>query len=96
MLAVVITFAAAAAAIEVNLVHRAAERVKRIATHLCAHSVKTVREPGPNLQFLRLNHGRSLVDLNGIAAAGMLIVPEDGNRAALADRGTTEVVICSI
>ena len=94
--AAVVAFAEATdAAIEVNLFHRTAERVERIATHLRAHGAETVLGPGADARLPGLDHDRALVDADGIAVADTVLVPlEDGDRAAaLADRGTTEVVI---
>ena len=83
------------ATIEVNLFHRTADRVERIATHLREHGAERVLGPDADTRLSGLDHDRALVDADGIAAADTVLVPlEDGDRAAaLAELGKREIVI---
>ncbi len=81
--------------IEVNLFHRDEERLERIAAHLREHGAETVKGLAGDARIPGLDHGRGVVDADGIAAADVVVVPlEDGDRAAALDAmGKTEIVI---
>ncbi len=86
---------AVGADIEVNLFHRDEERLERIASHLREHGAETVKGLAGDATIPGLDHGRGVVDADGIAAADVVVVPlEDGDRAAALDAiGKTEIVI---
>ena len=81
--------------IEVNLFNRTEERVATIADHLRDHGAEEVKGLTADARIPGLEHGRAVVDADGIHDADVVLVPlEDGDRAeALAEMGKTEVVI---
>jgi 4-phosphopantoate---beta-alanine ligase len=68
--------------VEVNLFHRSAERIKRIADHLRSYGVANVLT---GFDVIKLNHiasDRAKVDKQGIFKADVVFAPlEDGDRA---------------
>ena len=81
--------------LEVNLFNRTDGRIERIADHLREHGADEVRGLAADAEIPGLEHGRGVVDAEGIYDADVVVVPlEDGDRAeALAAMGKTEIVI---
>ena len=81
--------------LEVNLFNRTAERMQAIADYLREYGATGVKGLAADARIPGLAHERAKVDVDGIAAADVVLVPlEDGDRAAaLADLGKTEIVI---
>ncbi len=81
--------------IEVNLFHRDETRLQTIAEHLQEHGADEVKGLAGDAEIPGLDHGRGIVDADGIHAADVVVVPlEDGDRAAALDAmGKTEIVI---
>ncbi len=79
----------------VNLFHREEQRLERIAAHLREHGASEVKGLTGDAELPGLEHGRGIVDHDGIYTADVVLVPlEDGDRAeALAAMGKTEIVI---
>jgi 4-phosphopantoate---beta-alanine ligase len=82
------------APLEVNLFHRAQERVNKIIIHLRAMGAKNMFTKSDAL-IPGLGHERAKVDNNGIFIADAVLVPlEDGDRCkALVDMGKTVIAI---
>lgn len=83
------------APLEVNLFHRDVERMERIAAHLGDHGAETVLGLEGDAEIPGLDHGRGVVDRDGIFGADVVLVPlEDGDRTeALVGMGKTVVAI---
>jgi 4-phosphopantoate--beta-alanine ligase len=83
------------AAIEVNLFNRTPERMQAIVDHLHEHGADEVLGLAADAQIPGLDHERAKVDVEGLYAADVVVVPlEDGDRAAaLAEMGKVEIVI---
>jgi len=81
--------------VEVNLFNRSDERMQAIADHLREYGATDVKGLAADAEIPGLEHGRGLVDADGIYDADVVMVPlEDGDRAkALAEMGKTEIVI---
>lgn len=81
--------------IEVNLFNRTEERLRKIQDHLEEFGAVDVRGLKGDAVIPGLEHGRGLVDQEGIYSADVVLVPlEDGDRAkALRDMGKIEIVI---
>ncbi len=81
--------------IEVNLFHRTDERLRKIRQHLEEFGAVGVKGLEGDATIPGLDHGRGLVDRDGIYEADVVLVPlEDGDRAeALRDMGKVEIVI---
>ena len=86
---------ATGADIEVNLFHRTEDRMTAIAEHMREHGADDVKGLTADGRIPGLDHERAKVDADGIGAADVVVVPlEDGDRAAaLAEMGTTEIVV---
>jgi 4-phosphopantoate---beta-alanine ligase len=82
------------APLEVNLFHRSDERVERIISHLKQKGASEVLG-GKGDARLSLDHGRAIVDSDGIYKADVVLVPlEDGDRCQkLVDMGKTVITI---
>jgi len=81
--------------LEINLFNRTDERLQRIADHLKEHGATDLKGLDADAKIPELDHGRGLVDEDGIYSADVVLVPlEDGDRAeALDAMGKTEIVI---
>lgn len=81
--------------IEVNLFNRTDERLRNIRDHLEAFGAVDVKGLKGDADIPGLEHGRGLVDRDGIYSADVVLVPlEDGDRAeALREMGKVEIVI---
>ena len=81
--------------LEVNLFNRTDGRLERIAEHLREHGATEVKGLAGDAEIPGLDHGRGIVDADGIHDADVVVVPlEDGDRAeALSAMGKTEIVI---
>lgn len=82
------------ASLEVNLFHRSDERVECIISHLKQKGASEVLG-GKGDARLSLDHGRAVVDSDGIYKADVVLVPlEDGDRCQkLVDMGKTVIAI---
>ncbi|MCM1986488.1 4-phosphopantoate--beta-alanine ligase [Methanococcoides seepicolus] len=82
------------APLEVNLFHRSDERVERIISYLKQKGASEVLG-GKGDARLSLDHGRAIVDSDGIYKADVVLVPlEDGDRCQkLVDMGKTVIAI---
>lgn len=83
------------AAIEVNLFHRTAERVEKIATWLEERGGKNILGRKADARIPGLEHDRGRCSREGIYAADVVLVPlEDGDRCqALKNMGKTVIAI---
>lgn len=81
--------------VEVNLFNRTDRRVEAIANHLREHGVEEIKGLTADAHIPGMEHQRAKVDVDGIYAADVVVVPlEDGDRAAALDAmGKTEIVI---
>jgi 4-phosphopantoate--beta-alanine ligase len=86
---------AVGADLEVNVFNRTDGRIERIAAHLREHGARDVKGLEGDAEIPGLDHGRGIVDEDGIYDADVVVVPlEDGDRAeALAAMGKTQIVI---
>ena len=86
---------AVGADLEVNLFNRTDGRMERIVEHLREHGATEVKGLAGDAEIPGLEHGRGVVDADGIHDADVVVVPlEDGDRAeALSAMGKTEIVI---
>jgi len=82
-------------ALEVNLFNRSEPRMEAIAAHLREHGAAEVNGLTGDGSIPGLDHGRGIVDADGIEAADVVLVPlEDGDRAgALRAMGKTTIVV---